>query len=213
MTIKPYLVLVDKDKVAGIDNVPGLFELVHRTTADGDRRLQTACYIGSVAQLSDLDLMTEVDVSAEVALLREEVEEAARRFESLLDAPLAAYDAAAERGSKCRDCEFQADGRDERSGFVECWGPLSQPKPHMLELLHVGTARAPDRSSLAEWMIGRGKASLVEIPQEGLVTKDGVIGPLAERQRRQIEYTRRNEIYIGPRLRPRIEGLRAWSTS
>jgi hypothetical protein len=187
--------------------VPGLFELIHGTTADGERRLQTARYLGSAAQLAELDLVTEVDVSEEVALLRDEVDEAAGRFESLLDAPLAAYGAGVERGSKCRDCEFRVEGDGGRSGFIDCWGLLSQPKPHMLELLHIGTAKAPDRSPLAEWMIGQGKASLLEIPEEGLVTNDGAIGPIAERQRRQIEYTRRGEVYIGQQLRPKIEAL------
>ncbi len=80
--IKPFLVLVDTSKTAGLDNIPSLFELVRRTSADGTSRLATARYIGSPEQLTALDLVTEVDVSEEVAMLHDDVEEAAPRRSS-----------------------------------------------------------------------------------------------------------------------------------
>ena len=208
VVIKPFLVLVDKSKTALVDNIPSLFELVHRTSADGTRRLLTARYIGSREQLADLDLVTEVDVSEEVAMLRGDVEEAAAKFESRLDAPLSVHSVGIERGSKCGSCEFRVDESTERSGFEECWGALAEPRPHMLELFSIGTAKALDRSSLADWMVRQQKASLLEIPEDCLVKTDGSIGPNAERQRRQIEYTRRNEVYVSPDLRGKIEALR-----
>src|SRR2546423_6574614 len=88
VVIKPFLVLVDTSKSALIDNIPGLFELVRRESADGSNRLLNARYIGSPEQLTQLDLVTEVDVSDEVAILRDDVAEAAEKFESRLDAPL-----------------------------------------------------------------------------------------------------------------------------
>ena len=208
VTIKPYLVLVDTSKNADLDNVPSLFELVHTTSSDGSRHLQTARYIGSAEQLAGLDLITEVDVSAEVAMLRDDVEAAAMRFEARLDEPLAVHTASVQRGSKCSKCEFRVDDSGEINGFAECWGALAAPRPHMLELYSIGTARAPDRSPLAEWMVANGSASLFDIPEEGLTTKDGTISITAERQRRQIEYTRRNEIFVGSSLRGKIEALR-----
>jgi hypothetical protein len=209
VVIKPFLVLVDKSKTALVDNIPGLFELVHRASADGARRLLTARYIGSREQLADLDLVTEVDVSEEVAMLRDDVEEAAAKFESRLDAPLSVHSVGIERGAKCGSCEFRVDEGGEKSGFDECWGALATPKPHMLELFSIGTAKALDRSSLADWMVRQQKASLLEIPEDCLVKTDGSIGPNAERQRRQIEYTRRNEVFVSPDLRRKIEALRA----
>ena len=61
--IQPYLALVDKSKSAGVDNVPGYFELVRRDAPDGSRRLHTARYIGTVQDLAQLNMVTEVDVS------------------------------------------------------------------------------------------------------------------------------------------------------
>lgn len=207
-TIKPYLMLVDKSKTATLDNIPSLFELERREAKDGTTRLHTARYIGSPDQLKDLDLLTEVDVSEEVALLRDVVEQEAAKFEARLDAPLTIYIDGIERASKCASCEYRLGDGEEKNGFVECWGPLARPRPHMLELHSIGKAKAPDGTPLIEWMVGQGKASLLEIPIDGLVTKDGTIGPMAQRQRRQIEYTRTGEIYVGPDLRTNIEVLR-----
>jgi hypothetical protein len=206
--IKPYLVLIDTSKLAKLDNIPSLFALERRPSADGTRRLHTARYVGTPEQLADLDLVTEVDVSAEVAMLRDDVEEAAAKFESRLDAPLSVHSLDIERGSKCGSCEFRVSEDIEQSGFKECWGSLAEPKPHMLELFSIGTCKALDRSSLVDWMLRQQKASLLDIPEDCLVMKDGSIGANAERQRRQIEYTRRGEVFVSTDLRSKIEALR-----
>jgi hypothetical protein len=207
VTIKPFLVLVDTSKSALVDNITSLFELVRRDGADGSRRLSTARYIGSRELVAELDLVTEVDVSAEVAMLRETVAEAATIFESRLDAPLPVHSVGLERGSKCTECEFRVDAAEEKNGFAECWGVLAEPRPHMLELFSIGTSKGPHRSSLIEWMIGQNKAALLDIPEDFLVKADGTVGPNAERQRRQIEYTKRNEVFVSPHLRNKIERL------
>jgi hypothetical protein len=207
VTIKPFLVLVDTSKNALIDNIPSLFELVRRTSADGSTRLLTARYIGSPEQLAQLDLVTEVDVSAEVAMLRDDVAEAAAIYESRLDSPLSIHSVGIERGSKCGACEFRVDESATQSGFDECWGALATPKPHMLDLFSIGTCKAPDRSSLVDWMVGQQKASLFDIPEDCLVKADGSIGPNAERQRRQIDFTRRGDVFLSTDLRGKIEAL------
>ncbi|MGI8402719.1 MAG: DUF2779 domain-containing protein [Gemmatimonadaceae bacterium] len=209
VVIKPFLVLVDTSKLAVVDNIPGLFELVRRTGPDGTTRLHTARYIGTPEQLVELDLVTEVDVSAEVAMLRNDVEDAAAIFESRLDAPLSVHSVGLQRGSKCASCEFRVDDGGAKDGFAECWGALALPRPHVLELFSIGTCKAPDKSGLIDWMVGQKKASLFDIPEECLVKVDGSVGPNAERQRRQIEYTRRNEVFVSPDLRGKLEKLEA----
>lgn len=196
-TITPFLALVDKSKAAGVDGVPALFELTE----------QSARFIGTREQLARLDLVTEVDVSAEVALVRDVVAGAASRFETKLDAPLAQHLHGVERGAKCRGCEFRLpDGAP--SGFQECWGDLAHASPHMLDLYSIGKAKAPDGTLLADWMVTQRRASLIDIPLDGLVKSDGTVGALAERQRRQIEYTRRGEVYVSRALRDKIALLR-----
>ena len=206
--ITPYLVLIDTSKRAEIDNIPALFEIERRLKPDGTSRVHTARYIGSREQLDRLDLVTEVDVSKEVALLRGDVEQAASWFEARLDSPLTAFAERLDRGSKCVHCEFRPASSDVQGGFAECWGPLAAPKPHVLELYKVGMVKTRDRDDLVGWMFRKGEASLFEVPEEFLAKKDGTIGPDALRQRRQIEYTRRNEVFVGPSLSSRVDALR-----
>jgi hypothetical protein len=209
VVITPLLALIDKSKIARIDNIPGLFELKRQSSSNGRVTFATARYVGSHEQLLDLDLVSEVDVSEEVSILREHVARAAALFESRLDAPLAEHARDLPRGSKCVQCEFRVDVDVAKNGFAECWGPLSAPKPHMLELFSIGTAKALDGGPLIDWMFQQQRASLFDIPEECLVKANGSVGPTAERQRRQIEFTKRAEIFVSSNLRARIESLRS----
>jgi hypothetical protein len=100
VTIRPYLMLVDKSKRSRVNNVPGYFELLWDDRRDGDRRLRSATYIGSASDLESLDLLLQVDVSEEVDIMREEVRAAVAEFEARLDAPLSEHVAA--RGHRLR---------------------------------------------------------------------------------------------------------------
>jgi hypothetical protein len=151
--------------------------------------------------------VTEIDVTEEVAMLRAEVEEAAALFEARLDAPLSTFTLGLERTSKCAKCEFRGDPPTEPDGFSDCWGSRAVPKPHMLELFSIGTTRALDRRKLIQTLFDAGTVSLFDIPLDALVNADGNVGPQPERQRRQIEYTRDNKIYVGSGLRAKIDGL------
>jgi hypothetical protein len=205
-TIQPVLALVDTSKSSGLDNVPGYFELVRQRTVDGSR-LHTARFLGTPDDLARLDLITEVDVAAEVAELHDDVAAASSRFESRLDAPLAEHTAGVERGAKCKQCEFRTDDV-ARSGFGACWGALAHGSPHMLELFSVGRAKAPDGSPVIPWMLARGSSALVDIPLDGIVPADANPRGTAARQLRQIECTRRRAPFVGPGLRTELERLR-----
>ena len=197
--VKPHLILVDKSKRSAIDNVPKLFEIVRRETRDGRQRLHSARFIGTPDDLAQLDLLAEVDVSEEVALLRDEVENDAQRYEAMLDA---SFDPSwSVLGAKCRDCEFEPDG------FDECWGELAHVEPHVLDLHKVGSAKDANGTPIVERLVADGKASLFDVPLDELKKKDGTIGPLATRQRIQITSTMKNEMWIGPTLANRIAAL------
>lgn len=202
-TIEPWLALLDETKRAAVDNIPSLFELAKT----GDR-LHTARYIGNRAQYAALDLITEVRVSAEVDLLRTEIAEAAARFEERLDAPLDVFLEGLERNSKCTSCEFRHWPPAEKDGFVACWGKLAEPKPHALDLYSIGKVRATDGRPIIQTLFESGKTALADIPIERLATAKGEIGPLALRQRRQIEYSRRGEIFIDPALGESLQALK-----
>src|SRR5690349_17252630 len=204
--IQPVLALVDKSKATGLDNVPGYFELVRRPSSDGTMRLHTGRYTGSAEDLVQLDLVTEVDVAREVAIMHDEIAELALRFEARLDAEFEAHTVGVELGSHCDKCEFRTPGNTP-SGFGQCWGDLAGAEPHLLDLYRVGTAKAPDGTRLVPYMLGRHSASLLEAPVEGLNQEDHNPGGNAARQRRQIECTRDGSTYVGPELRAKIEAL------
>ena len=199
LTITPHLILVDKSKRSAVDNVPRLFEIVRSEGTDGTRRLHTARFIGTPDDLARLDLLTQVDASEEVAMLRDQIEDEAQRYEAMLDAD---FDRGwSSLGAKCRDCEFEPDG------FSECWGDLAGVEPHVLDLHQVGRAKDASGTPIVERLVAQGKASLFDVPIDELVRKDGSIGKLAERQRIQITSTLKNETWIGPALADQIAAL------
>jgi hypothetical protein len=207
VNVRPFLALIDKSKRATIGGIPSLFALDFEDRPDGTRRLITGRYVGDPALIPQLDLVSEIDVSEEVAALRAEVQEAAARFEGMLDASLGTFLHGLQRSSKCAGCEFRgaAHGPD---GFADCWGALAAADPHFLELFSVGKARGPGDVPLVEWMWNAQKSALIDVPVDALVNKDGTIGAQVERQRRQVEYTTRDEVYVGPSLRQKLEAIR-----
>jgi hypothetical protein len=201
VTVEPWLALVDSSKVSGLDNVPGFFELVESE----DGRLQTARFRGKDDDLPHLDLVSEICVKEEVALVREEVAYEALRLEKLLDAPIEEF-ASVRRGAHCGACEFRGDALSP-NGFAICWGSLAEPTPHMLELFSIGTVKDDSKEAVADGLFRAGKASLFDIPVAALKKVDGTIGPVAARQRRQIEWTSKGEAFIDPALGGAIGAL------
>jgi hypothetical protein len=200
--IEPWLALLDKSKRAAVDDIPTLFEIVR----DGDR-LHTARYIGTREQYAELDLITEIHVAAEVDSLREDVETYAADLEARLDAPLESFLIGLERGAKCSACEFRHEPPEEKDGFRACWGELADSSPHMLDLYAIGKVKAVDGRSIIQSLFESGQTSLFDIPEDRLAKANGEVGPLALRQRRQIEFTRRGEAFLDPALRASIEAL------
>ena len=117
----------------------------------------------------ELDLLAQIDVSEEIRILHDDVDEAASRYEDMLDSPwkpeLSAH------GAECKDCEFKLDTDNIGSGFAKCWGPLAFVKPHLLELSRVGTCRHTNGLPLVQAMVKDGTASLLDVPESCLSKK------------------------------------------
>jgi hypothetical protein len=203
LTVHPVLLLVDKTSRTTLDGAPALFDLKRR---EGDRDAYAATFLGSDDDLRRLDILVQVDATADVEDLRASVNAEARRFEAFVDAP---FDRAlVALGAKCDKCEFRVEAPAEQNGFAQCWGAMADVTPHVLELFSVGTVAAMDGTPLVESLTRAGKASLFDIPIDRLAKKDGSVGPQAARQRRQIEHSRTGKEWIGPELRPKLEALK-----
>ena len=204
LTVVPFLVLVDKAKRSAVDDLPTLFHIDRAIGRDGARRIHTARSVGTQAQLDAIDLLVEVDVSAEVAVVRAGVDEEAARFEAMLDMP---FDAAwAQLGAKCTSCEYQ-DGPADSNGYSQCWGDLALVEPHALTLYSVGTVKDTNGGPLIEALARRGTVSLFDIPEDRLARKDGTRGPQADRQLRQIRHARSGDVWIAPSLAGKVAAL------
>ena len=205
LTVQPVLELVDKGKRTTLDGVPRFFEIERHQRADGSMSAHAAHFTGTADDVAKLDVLTEVDATADIAMLRAEVDAEANRLEALLDAPfdrtLVTY------GTKCAECEFRGAGSAESTGFARCWGELASVKPHLLELYQLGRVTDAAGTPLVETLPKSGKASLFDIPEERLRKKDGTFGPLAERQLRQLRQTRSGERWIGPALLTNVASL------
>jgi hypothetical protein len=148
-------------------------------------------------------LITEVSVAEEVDQLRDDVEAAACRYESMLDSDFDVTWAA--RGTKCSKCEFQNEDAT-RSGFHYCWGELASVRPHMLELFSIGTVKTKGQP-VVEILLNENKASLFDVQEEWLTKADGTVGATSVRQRRQIDLTRNSTAWYSDELRSKIGNL------
>ena len=205
--IHPYLMLVDKSAVSQRE---GVFDLFDRIDPAAGRDIRAPRFRGTAEDLALLPLLAEVDVSREVELLRDEVRDAVVRFEQLLDAPLPAFDG--NHDHTCRTCEFRGalDERGnpvEKDGFRECWGPLADVTPHLLDLYSVGTLTGRSGESLVKELKAQATVSLFDVPDEVLVKADGTVGPKNARQLRQIKHTRAGTPWVSPTLGERLGAI------
>lgn len=208
--IEPFLCLVDKSKTAQLDGLPGFFEVERRTDAAGRERVHTARFIGTPEQAELLrreNVLVEVDVSQEVAVLRSEVAAAVSSFVASLQGGPAKI--AVPIGWACRDCDYRLPHGNpaQANGFRECWGPLADVQPSILTLHKGGLVRDATGSPLIDGLVASGRASLFDVPDAFLRKADGTVGATAQRQLIQLGHTRANSVWIGDGLRPVLQDV------
>lgn len=199
--ITPFLYLVDMAATTLADGLSNAFRIVRRPSVGGGTDVLRVETVGDVARLRAERLLTLVDVTDEVRLVRDDVEAAAALFESSyvpeihrLPAPI---------GTHCGKCEFRMPDSTAPNGFRECWGQLADARPSVLDLYRVTQASGP------EDLIRNGAAGLLDLPVELVaswnvpVTRDksGKVKGAWERRRFvQVEHTRRNSEWLDPAL-------------
>lgn len=158
------------------------------------------CYTGNPERLQDEHVLAILEVSAEVIALEADMAEAADQFaQTLLQEPPLRIPP--QIGKKCKSCEFRIPWMEgQRNGFRECWGPLADCEPHILDLYRVDLlGGGGDRDGVAE-LAGQGVAGLLEVPEDMLV------GRVSTRQRMQIEHSRLDTEFCSPALIPILHG-------
>jgi hypothetical protein len=193
-TIRPFLCLVDTSRTTSIDGLPGWFQVERRMRSDGTETIHRVRFTGDVERMRADDLLVEVDVSDEVALLMPGVMEESERFVASIHPMLTRL--APQPGMMCKKCEYRFTEPIDRHGFAECWEHMATVSPSVLDLYHP----TPKTVSLVDGLIGQGRVSLYDVPMNSLRRADGSRGAVATRQLIQIEHTRRNEAWHSPAL-------------
>lgn len=200
--IRPFLCLVDKSKRVSIDELPKYFRIALETGKDGMERVHRVYFDGDIEILRNDGLLVQLDVSSEVDEVMEIVHAESGRFEATLSDGLRKIPGVPR--CTCADCEYRSRNKLSPDGFSECWGEMAHVSPSVLEL-HKASSVLGANGPLVNELLKQGKASLFDIPLDALVKRDGSVGPVATKQRLQINHTRDKTVWHSPELRESME--------
>ncbi len=190
LTLTCELMMPDKARTTGIDNLHSLFSLDDAVELGGYPRARFT-FSGNAEALRRDHFLTRVNVDKEVAAVLPEVAAAAQQFVESLN-PLRKIQAPIQFA--CKDCEYRVGDDTTPNGFRECWGALADPQPHILDLYFGGTLDGIND------LIRAGKTSLYDVPESMLQGKNDNVGSRNMRQRIQLRNTRANTEWIDPAL-------------
>jgi hypothetical protein len=198
--VRPFLMLADTSRTTGIDGLWEWFSI--ERSPDGGRPLVR--FTGDAARLRDDHFLAKVEVSEEVGLLLDEVAEAGRVYVGSLfpelkriETPLSLH---------CKECELHEETKGGARLFPGCWGELSEVRPNLFELYHVGTLGGT-RSPLANRLIAEGRVRLFDVEESHLVNADGQIGSRNQRQLIQLRNTRLDRQWVSEELPALLDGF------
>jgi Domain of unknown function(DUF2779) len=111
-------------------------------------------------------------------------------------------------GVHCLRCEYRnaATTTDDRDDFGECWGPLADEDPHILDYYHASSIGGRN-NSLVDALVRKSRAKLSDVEEGDLVKPDGTVGARARRQRIQRKYTLLGKEYFSPGLSDVVAGV------
>ncbi len=195
-TIRPFLMLCDKNRQIKIDNLLQQFILHELKDPKGNEYYEVE-FTGNAEALRNDHPLIKIGVLPEVEYLLPQIKAVADEFVASvmegrkIQGPLT---------TECKKCEYRLplDKKGE-NGFLECWGQMGSVSPHLLELRYLGNLKAKGEK-LADALFAKGRASLYDIPVEWLSSPSQ-----GTWQKRQIEYTKRGEEWISPDLKDELK--------
>lgn len=208
--IIPHLCLTDRSKTTSIDQIFSNFKLTLPHESDKKFQRPSVSYTGDLDELRKQPFLSTLNVASEVKELLPEVEKSSRAFVESLRPALKKIPVSI--NVDCRGCEYRfvagADSRQSdwsKEGFRECWGPLAEEDPHLLDYYYVSSIGK--QQGLVNALISRGRVRLSDVEVTDLVKTDGTPGAINSRQRIQREYSLAEREYFSPDLRGRLQGL------
>lgn len=204
--IEPFLCLVDKAKSTTIDSIFSCFELAQDSESQGKFHRPTVRFTGNIEELRRNHFLAKIGVRSEVDELMPEIITSAARFAESVKDDVAKIQVPI--CIDCRDCEYRIEtepAADTKNGFKECWGELAEPSPHILDYYHVG-AIGGRNTPLANTLIASRRVRMSDVQESDLTNSKGEIGPIAQRQRIQREYTLRDAEFVSDQLGSLLAG-------
>lgn len=188
--IIPCLCLVDKSKTCGTETSFENFQLTPRDKTPGVFSRPIVKFTGDIDALRREPFLRIIDVTDAVDELLPTVRQSAERFSDSLtgEQPKKLPPSI---GFSCKKCEYRLES-GEPDGFQECWGGRAAASPHLLDLYQVQTLGK--NGDIATKMIADGRCGIVDVSENDLRGKTG------ERQRIQVEWTKRNKEFISNQL-------------
>lgn len=191
-SVKPFLCIVDKAKPATESTTLRNFR-VDRLNKVAGLAKPLVEYLGNTKELRSNHYLAILDVTSEVDELSAGVAATADEFANTLTSdPIQKIEPTI--GQKCKKCEFRIESSGGRlNGFRECWGPLAEVEPHVLDLFRLDALGGKSRDVVAE-MIAKNTALLTDVPTSAMQ------GAYAPRQSLQINFTKNNQEFISDEL-------------
>lgn len=190
--VTPCLCLVDKAKTCSIETIFQKFQFTPRLAAETGPGFwrPTVTFTGDVEALRSQPFLEVIEVSNEVDELAADVRQATTEFAATLSTGTPQR-TPPELAVRCKKCEYHVEGTAE-NGFKECWGALADPEPHLLDLYRVDLLGV--HGATVDRLIKEGRPGLLDVSDSDL---RGVTG---QRQRIQLEWTRKQAEHIDPKL-------------
>ncbi|MDJ0625357.1 MAG: DUF2779 domain-containing protein [Candidatus Caenarcaniphilales bacterium] len=184
--INGFLMMPDKSKATNIDGLAKWFHISESERSNKLRDYQVD-FVGDLDELHKEEFLALVNVSTEVDYLMIDVQESSNLFIESLKDELIKIEVPISKS--CKGCEYNVNEVEGRNGYKECWKQLADVNPHIFDLYYAGTL---GKGQLVDNLIHEKKVSLYDIQEEDLT---GIKG---NRQKVQIEYTKKNEEWFHP---------------
>lgn len=157
--VKPYLLVPDKSKNTGIDNLNSLFSINTTVGKTPAAKTYEVSFNGELSAILEDDILTLVEFKEPLTPIKEPLAELVDIFiEHIKDEP---KKIPVQISTACKKCEYKGDKNDGPNGFKECWGALAEATESILDLNNLG--KFDNKGELSALIAGK-KVELKYVP-------------------------------------------------
>lgn len=159
-----------------------------------------------IDQLIKDNLLTLVNVNAEVESMMAEISNRSDHFLEILDKGIKSGDYSTNK--KCKGCEFNLGIETKNNGYRECWQDLTDVDPHIFDLYFGGALKNSDKEWYLDELISQRKVSFWDLDVEYFKNNKGELNSRGQRQLIQYQNTGSNKEWISSKLSSALKKLK-----